>query len=150
MPFLGIAMPFYRSFERSNQKMKKKGFFKALSVVLSACMLTSCAAVSLTSATAATVEADSKLSVAASEGADSFSWDNASVYFLLTDRFKNGNTSNDHSYNRGKDANGQVVSNIDDRATFHGGDFAGITQTIEDGYFEDLGVNALWISARSR
>jgi alpha-amylase len=33
--------------------------------------------------------------------ADKFSWDNASVYFLLTDRFYNGNTSNDHSYNRG-------------------------------------------------
>ena len=25
------------------------------------------------------------------------------VYFLLTDRFRNGNTSNDHSYNRGVD-----------------------------------------------
>ena len=69
------------------------------------------------------------------------------MYFLLTDRFKNGNTSNDHSYNRGLDQNGNVVSGIDTRATFHGGDFAGITQTIEDGYFNDLGVNALWISA---
>ncbi|MEE1061017.1 MAG: alpha-amylase family glycosyl hydrolase, partial [Ruminococcus sp.] len=127
--------------------MKKKGFFRALSVVLSACMLTSCVAVSLTSATAATVETDSKISVGASEGADTFSWDNASVYFLLTDRFKNGNTSNDHSYNRGKDANGNIISNLDDRATFHGGDFAGVTQTIEEGYFNDLGVNAIWISA---
>lgn len=32
---------------------------------------------------------------------DNFTWDNASVYFLLTDRFNNGNTSNDHSYDRG-------------------------------------------------
>ena len=79
--------------------------------------------------------------------ADTFSWDNASVYFLLTDRFKNGDTSNDHSYNRGLDANGNVVQGVDDRATFHGGDFAGVTQSIEEGYFDNLGVNALWISA---
>lgn len=31
------------------------------------------------------------------KSADDFSWDNASVYFLLTDRFNNGKTSNDHS-----------------------------------------------------
>ncbi len=80
-------------------------------------------------------------------GADKFSWDNATVYFLLTDRFKNGNTANDHSYNRGLDKNGNVINVNDDRATFHGGDFAGVTQAIEEGYFDDLGVNALWISA---
>ena len=79
--------------------------------------------------------------------ADVFSWDNASVYFLLTDRFKNGNTSNDHSYGRGLDKNGNVINVSDDRGMFHGGDFAGITQTIKDGYFNDLGVNAIWISA---
>ena len=79
--------------------------------------------------------------------ADTFSWDNATVYFLLTDRFKNGNTSNDHSYNRGLDKNGNVVNIDDDRATFHGGDFAGVTDAIEEGYFNDLGVNAIWISA---
>ena len=79
--------------------------------------------------------------------ADVFSWDNASVYFLLTDRFKNGNTSNDHSYGRGLDKSGNVINVSDDRGMFHGGDFAGITQTIKDGYFNDLGVNAIWISA---
>lgn len=85
----------------------------------------------------------------ASSGGDTFSWDNASVYFLLTDRFYNGNTSNDHSYGRGLDQNGNVVnlSNAEARATFHGGDFAGITQKIEEGYFNDLGVNAIWLSA---
>ncbi|MDE5780443.1 MAG: MucBP domain-containing protein, partial [Lachnospiraceae bacterium] len=79
--------------------------------------------------------------------ADTFSWDNALVYFLLTDRFKNGDTSNDHSYNRGLNQSGSVVQGVDNRATFHGGDFKGITQTIKDGYFNNLGVNALWISA---
>ncbi len=70
-----------------------------------------------------------------------FSWDNATVYFLLTDRFKNGNTANDNSYGRMDYKFG------DNRATFHGGDFAGITQKIEEGYFDDLGVNAIWLSA---
>ena len=85
--------------------------------------------------------------VTGTNDADKFSWDNATVYFLLTDRFKNGNTANDHSYNRGLDKNGNVITGADDRGTFHGGDFAGVTQAIEEGYFNDLGVNALWISA---
>ncbi len=85
--------------------------------------------------------------ITGTKGADIFSWDNATVYFLLTDRFKNGDTSNDHSYNRGLDQNGNVINVSDERATFHGGDFAGVTQAINDGYFTDLGVNAIWISA---
>ncbi|MCL2694730.1 MAG: alpha-amylase family glycosyl hydrolase, partial [Clostridiales bacterium] len=76
-----------------------------------------------------------------------FSWDNATVYFLLTDRFYNGNPANDHSYGRGLDQSGKVVQGIDPSATFHGGDFAGITKKIEEGYFTDLGVNAIWLSA---
>ena len=65
-----------------------------------------------------------------------FTWDNATVYFLLTDRFNNGNTGNDQSYGRGTDPVGG----------FFGGDFVGLTQKISNGYFDDLGVNALWIS----
>ncbi len=119
---------------------------RCLSVILALCIVLSCVTFSLSTVGAVTVEANESVS-AAGDTNENFSWDNATVYFLLTDRFKNGNTSNDHSYNRGLDQSGQVVSNIDDRATFHGGDFAGITQTIEDGYFNDLGVNAIWISA---
>ena len=129
--------------------MKRKGFLKCISAVLTLCMTLSCVSFALVTADAATVDAagDTSVSAANTSSDDNFTWDNATVYFLLTDRFKNGNTSNDHSYNRGLDQNGNVVSGIDTRATFHGGDFAGITQTIEDGYFNDLGVNALWISA---
>ncbi|MBQ6387306.1 MAG: starch-binding protein [Ruminococcus sp.] len=80
--------------------------------------------------------------------ADDFTWDNANVYFLLTDRFYNGNTANDHSYGRATDANGNVISGWNTSpATFHGGDFAGITRKIEEGYFDNLGVNAIWLSA---
>jgi alpha-amylase len=93
------------------------------------------------------VKAATTESTAPTKNSDTFSWDNASVYFLLTDRFHNGNTSNDHSYNRGLDRNGNIIDYSDTSATFHGGDFAGITQKIEEGYFNALGVNALWISA---
>ncbi len=79
---------------------------------------------------------------------DDFSWDNANVYFLLTDRFCNGNTSNDHSYGRATDANGNALSGWQTApGTFHGGDFAGITKKINEGYFDNLGVNAIWLSA---
>lgn len=80
--------------------------------------------------------------------ADDFSWDNANVYFLLTDRFCNGNTANDHSYGRATDRNGNALSGWNTApGTFHGGDFAGITKKLNEGYFDDLGVNAIWLSA---
>ena len=77
--------------------------------------------------------------------ADKFSWDNATVYYLVTDRFKNGNTTNDNAYGRKDLVTRKSIT--DDRGTFHGGDFAGVTQAIKDGYFENLGVNVLCISA---
>ncbi|WP_099610318.1 alpha-amylase [Vibrio fujianensis] len=67
-----------------------------------------------------------------------FSWDNAIVYFVMTDRFYNGNPENDHSYGRSKDNQQEI-------ATFHGGDLAGLTQKLD--YIESLGVNAIWITS---
>ena len=128
--------------------MKKKGFLRAASVAVSLCTVMSGTTFAFSATANAVVpETEVTSSAISAKANDNFSWDNASVYFLLTDRFRNGNTSNDHSYNRGLDQSGKVVSNIDDRATFHGGDFAGVTQSIEEGYFNDLGVNAIWISA---
>lgn len=66
--------------------------------------------------------------------------DNPIVYFVLTDRFENGNPGNDHSY-------GRQSEGASDPGSFHGGDLAGLTQRLQAGYFKDLGVNAIWISA---
>lgn len=75
-----------------------------------------------------------------------FSWDNASVYFLITDRFVNGDKSNDHSY--GRSVGEADAANYENReGTFHGGDLKGLTQKIEEGYFDDLGINAIWFTA---
>ena len=96
-------------------------------------------------ALAAETQAASAAPAAASDS-PVFSWDNATVYFLLTDRFCNGNPNNDHSYGRGQNQSGQNVS-YDNYAAFQGGDFAGITQKLNEGYFTELGVNAIWLSA---
>ena len=71
---------------------------------------------------------------------DPFTWDNVNAYFVLTDRFYNGDETNDHSYFR---QNG--LSGDENVATFHGGDLAGLTQKLD--YFDKLGVNAIWITA---
>ena len=75
-----------------------------------------------------------------------FSWNHVTVYQLVTDRFSNGDSSNDFAYGRGLDGSGSPYA-IDSTGHFLGGDFAGLTGWIEDGYFTDLGINVLWISA---
>ena len=70
---------------------------------------------------------------------DYFTWKNANIYFVLTDRFYNGDLSNDESYHRKKRAGGSDV------ATFHGGDIKGLTEKLD--YLDKLGVNAIWITA---
>jgi alpha-amylase len=66
--------------------------------------------------------------------------DNPIVYFVMTDRFANGDPANDRAYGRAPDGEQEI-------GTFHGGDLAGLTARIRDGWFRALGVNALWITA---
>ena len=68
--------------------------------------------------------------------------DNPIVYFLVTDRFENGNPANDHAFGRQREADP-----LADVATFHGGDLKGITNKLNEGWFTRLGVNAIWITA---
>jgi len=67
----------------------------------------------------------------------SFNWAGATVYFTVTDRFANGRTDNDLNYGRQPDGEEEI-------GTFHGGDFAGLTQKLD--YLRELGVNAIWIT----
>ncbi|WP_016988188.1 alpha-amylase family glycosyl hydrolase [Flavobacterium sp. ACAM 123] len=67
-----------------------------------------------------------------------FVWEAASVYFLMTDRFNNGDKSNDVNFNRRK-TTGKLRG-------FEGGDIKGITKKIDEGYFDKLGINAIWIT----
>ena len=67
-----------------------------------------------------------------------FLWEGANVYFLLTDRFKNGDAANDINFERNEKA--AVLRG------FEGGDLRGIIQKIDDNYFSDLGINAIWMT----
>lgn len=65
-----------------------------------------------------------------------FRWENATIYFLLTDRFNNGNRGNDFKHPK----------EAAPYRGFMGGDVQGITDKIEDGYFNKLGVDAIWMT----
>ena len=67
-----------------------------------------------------------------------FVWEAANVYFLLTDRFNNGDPSNDINFDRTLETG--VLRG------FEGGDLKGVTQKIEEGYFNKLGINAIWMT----
>ncbi len=67
-----------------------------------------------------------------------FAWEGANIYFLLTDRFNNGDTLNDVNFER-TDPTGPLRG-------FMGGDIAGITEKIKEGYFTELGVNSIWFT----
>lgn len=59
------------------------------------------------------------------------------LYSVLIDRFYNGNTANDWKMN-----SPEVLNIVD----YQGGDLAGITKKISEGYFDQLGINTIWIS----
>ena len=59
------------------------------------------------------------------------------LYFMMVDRFNNGNPDNDDPVEHPE---------LADRANFWGGDLKGITEKVEDGYFEMLGINTVWMS----
>lgn len=67
-----------------------------------------------------------------------FVWEGANLYFLLTDRFNNGDPTNDINFERNEET--AVLRG------FEGGDIKGVIQKIEDGYFTNLGVNAIWMT----
>ncbi len=74
----------------------------------------------------------------AAAGSPSAYWNSATIYFLLTDRFQNGDPGNDRALGRAHD--GALLRN------FEGGDLAGLRRRIDEGYFDSLGVNAIWLT----
>ena len=97
---------------------------------------------SATSSMGTTVAKATITTVSKPDVPDTFTWDNVLCYFVLTDRFYNGDTSNDASYYRTPASKANGVPTV---ALFHGGDIKGLTQKID--YFDNLGVNAIWITA---
>ena len=63
-----------------------------------------------------------------------FDWRDAVIYFVFVDRFYNGDLDND----------GPI--GVETPADWQGGDWAGVSQKIDEGYFDELGVNTLWLT----
>ena len=63
--------------------------------------------------------------------------ENPLVYFLITDRF----------YSSAAPVKEGRIQQSEGIGTFHGGNFSGISKKLREGWFSDLGINAIWISA---
>lgn len=59
------------------------------------------------------------------------------LYFMLVDRFNNGDKTIDKPVNDPE---------IQDKANYWGGDLEGITQKVNEGYFNNLGISMIWLS----
>ncbi len=68
---------------------------------------------------------------------DRSDWHQARMYFLMVDRFNNGNPENDLK---------TPDEGINDKANYYGGDLAGVNQKVKDGFFDSLHVNTIWLS----
>lgn len=75
--------------------------------------------------------------VAKTEAENDFDWDEAVIYFMVTDRFADGDTSNNNNAGAG-------TFNKSDPGLYHGGDFAGVKAHLKD--LKELGVNTIWIT----
>jgi alpha-amylase len=79
----------------------------------------------------------SKESASALTAADNAGWRSQVIYLAMPDRFKNGDTTNDNA--------GQAnCFNPNDPHQYHGGDLAGLDQSV--GYLNGLGATALWVT----
>lgn len=68
-----------------------------------------------------------------------FDWDEAVIYFAVTDRFFDGDKSNNDAYGVG-----DYDTSDKGGSSYHGGDFAGLNEKLD--YLKDLGVNTIWIT----
>ena len=66
-----------------------------------------------------------------------FTWHDAIIYSALIDRFSDGDKSIDKPIKQ---------DSLFDKANYMGGDFQGIINKFNEGYFDSLGITTLWIS----
>ncbi|GJQ61994.1 MAG: hypothetical protein SCALA702_10470 [Melioribacteraceae bacterium] len=66
-----------------------------------------------------------------------FTWYDATIYSIMVDRFNDGDSS----------INAPIeFDSLKWKANYLGGDLQGIINKLEDGYFDKLGINTIWIS----
>lgn len=70
-------------------------------------------------------------------------WNEDIIYFVMTDRFFDGDPSNNRPAGSDPALHDPEQEHID---LYHGGDFRGLELALESGYFNELGVTAIWIT----
>jgi alpha-amylase len=83
-------------------------------------------------------EAQTKKKVVKKAEKTPFVWEGANLYFLMTDRFNKSEKYSEKYILRNKPT-GKLRG-------FEGGNIRGIIQKIDDGYFEKLGTNVIWLT----
>ncbi|MFU8807110.1 MAG: alpha-amylase family glycosyl hydrolase, partial [Bradymonadaceae bacterium] len=79
---------------------------------------------------------DSPLWIPLWHEAEEFTWQDATMYLIFTDRFRDSDGTSPLP----------PVEGVAPIANYMGGDFRGITDAIEEDFFDDMGVNLLWLS----
>ncbi|MCW6660524.1 pullulanase [Aerococcaceae bacterium NML191292] len=69
---------------------------------------------------------------------DEIDWDEEIIYFMVTDRFKDGDSTNNNPKGLPYD------TAINQRGVYRGGDFKGITQKLD--YLHSLGITTIWVT----
>ena len=82
-------------------------------------------------------ETTATVTVVPRDNSNDFDWDEAVIYFAVTDRFFDGNSSNNDAYGTG-------TYDPSQGSMYHGGDFAGLEEKLD--YLQELGVNTIWIT----
>lgn len=67
---------------------------------------------------------------------ETFAWNDAIIYMIMADRYRDGDPAN----------NAPPTPMADARGDWKGGDLQGIRQSIADGTLDKLGVRAIWIT----
>jgi glycosidase len=70
-------------------------------------------------------------------------WKDDVIYFVMTDRFHDGDPENNIPTDSDPGLYDARQENIN---LYHGGDFRGLEKALKDGYFTDLGITAIWIT----
>src|SRR5690606_29474753 len=66
--------------------------------------------------------------------AEPFDWRRALLYMIMVDRF------------RDSDGRADPTPDVPTLSNFQGGDLGGVVAALEDGWFSQLGVDALWLT----
>ena len=83
-------------------------------------------------------EAENSLFVPLWIEGEPFAWQDGLIYFAFTDRFRNGDF--------GEASAASPVDGVDPKANYQGGDFLGILDAMDAGWFDALGANVLWLT----